>query len=268
MRYPLRVNTASRCTAAIPSIEVFVDHYDQIVNGRVATALRAKDVDYHSSWQGVTFDDGSVWIDAFDEDAPKVLAFNSSAWRIGALPCDGEPEAKVPQWLTGTWRVTSVAVLQGGQLVPRSPTTWIGKTIDIDVRSGTATLNLTEDNNQQCVFERFATRNSEGPGELSAAFVGLIAGSTTQFLDLTCRETTSRYIERVEVINRTSLAIVGDDKYLLLLRQGKRTANGPKAATTTIGPCGVSLAPCPSGQVCSASRNPAGAIVESCADID
>jgi len=247
---------------------VFIAHFDEIVRGQVAAALKATNVDYYATWQGVSFGDGSGWIDAFNKDKPKVSAFNSDAWRIGGLPCDGEPEATVPQWLAGTWQITSVAILQGGQLVPRSPTTWIGKTMDIDVRGRTAILHLKDATSQQCAIERFATRNSDGPRELSAAFAGLIIGSTTQFLDLTCREANSRYIERVEVINRTALAVVGDDKYLLVLRRGKRATRGSADATVTISGCGSSQDACPSGHVCTASRSPGGDIVESCVDID
>lgn len=268
LTYPLRVNTTSRCTAVIPSAAVFIAHFDEIVRGRVDAALKAPSVDCHATWQGVSFGTGSIWIDPFDEDRPKVSAFNSDSWRIGGLPCDGEPEALVPQWLAGTWQVTSVAIIQGGQLTPRAPTTWIGKSIDIDLRGRTATSRLNDSSGKQCAIERFASRSSDGPQELGAAFAGLTDEDKTQFLDLKCCEAEGRHVERVEVIDRTALAIVGDDKYLLVLRRASAATPGSIEGKQKIVGCGESHVECPAGQVCTASRRPGGTIVESCVGVD
>jgi hypothetical protein len=217
--YPVRVNTASRCTAVIPNAEVFIGRFDEIVRGRVAAALKASDIDYSSTWQGVSFGKGSVWIDPYEENRPRVLAFNSDAWKIDGLPCDGELETPVPLWLTGLWQATSVAILQSGQLVPRPPTTWIDKTVNIDVTGRTAILSLKGGKLVHCAIERFASRRSDGPMERSAAYAGLMNDDSTQFLDLKCLEAERYYVERVEVINRKALAFVGGDKDLLILRK-------------------------------------------------
>ena len=269
LAYPVHVNTVSRCTAVISSAATFTAHFDEILRGRVAAALNATHKAYFDTWQGVSFGDGSVWLDTFDESKPKVTAFNADVWRIGGLSCAGEPESAAPQWLGGMWQVTSVAILQGGQFVTRTPTTWIGKTIDIDMRHRTAALHLEEGPDQSCAMGRFGTRNTVGlPRALDAAYAGLVLSRTTQFLDLECKEADTRTIKRVELINRTALAVVGDDKYLLVLRRGKQIMKRSTGAATTDSSCGSSQAACPSGQVCTASRSPRGSLVESCADIN
>jgi hypothetical protein len=267
LTYPLIVNTTSRCTALIPDPAAFVAHFDEITGGPLAAALRSKTPDIFTNGYGTSFGNGRIWFDAYGKTKPEILSINADIFRIGKFPCAGEPDEPVPEWFHGTWYVTSVAYLQGGQMVPRSPTTWIGKSIDIDLQSRTASLNISGENQKNCAIDRFASRISGQVKELTAAYARLIHGKRTRFLDLICHKADKQYIERLEVINPTAIALVGDDKYLLVLRQDTNNAEADATKGKRIG-CGTKQDICPKGQTCFASLNSKKELVESCAVIE
>jgi hypothetical protein len=267
LTYPLIVNTTSRCTALIPDPATFVAHFDEITGGPLASALRSKTPEIFTNGYGTSFGNGRIWFDAYGKTKPEILSINADTFRIGKLPCAGEPEEPVPEWFHGTWYVTSVASLQGGQMVPRSPTTWIGKSIDIDLPRRTVSLNVSGENQQKCFIDRFASRRSGQVKELTAAYARLIHGKRTRFLDLICHKADQQYIERLEVINPTAIALVGDDKYLLVLRQNTNNAGTDETKGKRIS-CGTKQDICPTGQTCFASLNSKNELVESCAVIE
>ncbi len=268
LTYPVQVNTGSLCTASIPNAKAFIANFNQIVRGKGETALRSTDPDYFATWQGITLGNGSVWFDAFGDGGVTLSVFNSDAWRIGAFPCDGEPEQAPPKWIAGTWRVTSVAILQGGQLIPKSPTTWIGKSIDIDMRTRKANVSLREGSARECSVGRHASRRFENAREMGASFAGLSLDKSSGFLDLECSEAGERYVERIDIIDKTALAVVGDDRYLLVLRREARTAAKSMGLLKPDEPCGQFNDQCSIGYVCTASRNGEGKLLESCREID
>jgi len=140
LSYPVRVDTKSRCVALLNSPDIFVKHFDEVTSGRVEQAIVRFRPPRGVHWQGVSLGFGSVWVSG-EGGFAKVLAFTSDVWRF-PLPCAGEPEQPMPPNLSGVWQVTSVAIVRGTELIPRSSLNWIGRRVNLDVTNNFARLEL------------------------------------------------------------------------------------------------------------------------------
>jgi hypothetical protein len=269
LSYPVRVNTRSRCTAQIDSSKAFVAHFDAIVKGGVETGILSSRPPFFANWQGVSLDRGSVWLDSVEDDSMTVIAFNSDAWRLPDLACWAEPDHPLPVGLSGAWRVSSVAIMQGGQLDPRSPTTWIGRRVELDLKARRAVVDRGRGPSQRCVVGRAGEWDSENFRALGASLAGLAPdGRKHYFIDLECGSGQDRYVERVDILGESALAIVGDDKYLLVLRRESKAAPGARRVLKPDEACGEVGHECPKGHVCTAMRNSSDELVETCRPID
>jgi hypothetical protein len=108
------------------------------------------------------------------------------------------------------------------QMTPRAKKTWLGRSVELDLDTGRALIGVEPGAAVSCHIgrygERVPTGDSGRPG-LGAERCGLLGDDGRGFfLDLECPSTNGhRYIERVDVLSDSSIAIVGDDKWLLLL---------------------------------------------------
>jgi len=263
LSYPVRVNTRSLCAALISSPQMFVEHFDEVVTGRVEQAIDSSHPPEAVGDQGLMLDRGGVWI-SVEEGSAKVQVFNTDVWRFG-LPCAGEAEQPLPVSLSGSWQVTSVASLQS-QIVPRSPRLWLGKRIELDLANKSARLALDSKPKGDCVIERSAHWGPDSFNALGAPRAGL-SPSDGAFIDLTCGSGSNRRIERVDVLGESALAIVGDDGYLLVLKRAPSRAF-PMRVLKPNEPCGGTNEVCPSQQICTARGESSYALHEACAPID
>jgi hypothetical protein len=162
--------------------------------------------------------------------------------------------------------VTSVATLQGGQLVPRSPTTWIGRQVELDLNEKTAVLDLGPGKARRCSVGRSAAQDEPDSRGLGAPRAGLSPPGPRAFLAIECRGRSQRYTEVVDIIGESAIALVGDDKYLLILKRQAKARAARKLARDAA--CGEPGDRCATGQVCTATREPNQALTERCRDIE
>jgi hypothetical protein len=265
LSYPLLVNTPSRCAATIASEAVFLAHFEEIVTSEVASVIKAAKPPFAENWRGAPLGRGEVLINPVGS-AISVTEFNTKTWRLD-LPCAGEPDYVAPEELSGVWIVTSFAILQGAQLIPRSPTTWLGRTLDLDLKTKRAVLNLDLGRTVHCAVARSATWSPNDISALGAPRVGLSQPDAAHFIDLECRFGRTRYVERVDILATTALALVGDDNYLLVLKRAGTARGGhllkPDAA------CGSPNDRCPKNQICMATREESTvSLLETCRQIN
>jgi hypothetical protein len=224
LHYPFRVNTRSRCVAEIPNADVFISHYPAIVTTRVQRAILAAQPPIRATFRGSMLGLGEIWMNEVDPNtgAVAVTAVNSPIWRIPDLPCKDETNRPLPDSLGGRWSVTSFCDMGQAQMTPRSRETWRGRSVAMDLGAGRAVLALEPGPPVVCAIGRYGERLPSGdsgrPG-LGAERCGLLGDDSRGFfLDLECRYHNGRqYIERIDVLSEKSIAIVGDDKWLLIL---------------------------------------------------
>jgi len=260
LSYPVRVDTKSRCVALLNSPDIFVKHFDEVTSGRVEQAIVRFRPPRGVHWQGVSLGFGSVWVSG-EGGFAKVLAFTSDVWRF-PLPCAGEPEQPMPPNLSGVWQVTSVAIVRGTELIPRSSLIWIGRRVNLDVTNNFARLELEAEAIQNCVFERSARWNPDLTGTLGAPRAGL-SPQDGVFIDLACGLGQQLHVERVDVIGDSALAIVREDEYLLVLKRVQPDRLPPRVLKADE-PCGATTDVCPSQYICAARGDASHALHESC----
>jgi hypothetical protein len=262
--YPVTVNTDSRCTAIVLEPQAFVVAFDSIVTPNVRRAIVGAAEPLRDNGLEVGLEGGAIWFLSVDEDRVGKVIFNSDTWRLPG-PCAGEPEGPVPAWLSGHWWVASVALLQGGQLRPQSPTTWINRQLSIDVASRTAQTSLNS-RVGPCRLGRYAFRGDRSDSvvrELGAHRAGIPSEIPAEpFLDLECGDR-DRFIQRVDVLSRDLLAVVGDDKYLLLLRRAPDAKRDTKPAARG-DRCGNFDVECEIATVCFAESSATSPVEERC----
>lgn len=263
--YPVRVNTTSLCRASLRTPEVFLEHFDEVVTSEVRRSIVSSNPPFAANWQGTMLDGGAVWLVDGESGGPGVTVFNSRTWRIANQACDGEPELPAPGFLTGTWRVFSVAVMQG-RLERSSPVSWIGRRIELDLAKRRALVKLDPQDTHQCAIGRYGERERVEYRSLTPEFAGVAsAEGRLAFLDLECGQGTKRSVTRIDVLDESTLAVVGDSAYLLVL---KREEAKPESRALKAGDaCGRQGDRCPRGLVCTARRE-SGALVERCEGID
>jgi hypothetical protein len=204
---------------------------------------------------------GEVW---FTHDNPIVTSFNSDTWDIKGVSCDGWQLETIPAWLDGTWRVSSVAEIQG--TVDRSPPTqWNKGAVRIDIEHDTAEITLSAGRRARCKPFRFGFEiGASRTRRLDAASNGFASElGKDYFLDLLCAGPRSERIERLGVLARSLLEIQGNEGFLVFLKPEER-ADIPLHTLANGEPCENQRMQCERGSVCLATPAQPGRPLERC----
>jgi hypothetical protein len=258
--YPVRVNTASWCTFSLASYEEFLRYFDDIVTPRVRRAVAA-DPSLWTTGKGAMLGNGEVWFTHYN---PIVTAFNSDTWEVKGASCEGWQLEAIPAWLNGTWRVSSVAEVQG-TVDQKPPTQWNKGSVRIDIEHDTTEIALSARRSTRCKPFRFGFE-LEAPQarELDAASNGFESEiGKDYFLDLLCTGPKSKRIERLDVLGRSLLEILGNDGFLVFLKPEERS-EVPLQRVADGEPCGNQRVECGRASVCLATPAQPGKPLERC----
>lgn len=262
--YPVRVNTRSWCSASFANPNDFVRHFDGIMAANIRRALRQPLV--QMGGRGAMLGNGDVWFT--DPNFEPITAFNSDVWELKGVPCDGWQLEALPSWLGGTWRVASVAEVQG-TLDPNPPTQWDDGWVRVDLEHATVDVALRKNNADRCKPLRFGHQLEEpelrGVDAASNGFKSALG--KPYFLDLECSNRGKAYCRRIDVLERALLALPGNDGFFVFLKPEQLEA--PRPEKVAVGqPCGTPSARCVQGSVCVATADEPGHPREQCELLD
>ena len=152
-------------------------------------------------------------------------------------------------------------------MIPRSPITWMRRILKLDLKAKRAIVDLEAGHAINCTVARSADWNPNDVSSLGAPRVGLSLPGQEHFVDLDCGAGRKRYVERIDVLSESSLAIVGDDKYLLILKRSAKSESHRLLKSAE--PCGDPSDRCPKGQVCTATHEDSPpSVLETCRKIE